>query len=361
MSKVKVIKQNIETEELNVMLSQILDDKGDPEIVTIKRKDMVHIVQTCIKLIAHMTQKADNTADPKTKDGLFRKFYGSNYNGWLEELETFTKSCQEMLDKKLEYGEMKDHIMIKRLMFICRDLKPFAFHIENQGTEAMKAFGYKGRWIIEQPGHTLEPFSFSKFNLKAIWMNPDTDDRMKKYILTIIKSLFTQCNELYKLLSTPDIDIASFSKVIVEAIQKIKKVPELHRCGAAFKKLEESVDLLEGNFGGYYKDMLQSQNPTMLIVNFIEDVSKTDKMDIKLVYQFRQIVQYYKKATQGKIKDPEIKKKFDLLSNRFSMLDSQVSNMTGLNPDKKSADDDDKKKKDDSDSSDTDEDVKSTN
>lgn len=337
MSQVKVIQKNIETQELNVMLEQILDDKGDPEIVIIKRKEMVNVVQTCIKLLSHITNKA----------GLFRKFYKANYNQWLEEIETFTTQCQEMIDNKLEYIEMKDHTTIKRLMFICRDLKPFAFHIENQGTNTMDStYGYKGRWVIDQPGPSLEPFSFSKFNLKAIWINPDTDDRMKKYLLTVIKELFVQCTELYKLISSPDIDIASFSKIILEAIQKIKLVPELHRCGEAFKKLEESVDLLEGNFDGYYKDMLQSQNPTMLIVNFIEDVSKTDKMDIKLVYQFRKIVQYYKKATHGKIKDPAIKKKFDLLSSRFSMLDSQVSNMSGIN-------EDEDEKKDDSDSSDT--------
>jgi hypothetical protein len=332
MSKVKVIKQNIETQELNVMLEQILDDKGDPEIVVIKRKDMINIVQTCIKLLSHITQKENADSDPKIVDGLFRKFYKSNYDQWLDELDAFTKQCQDMIDKKIEYVEMKDHVAIKRLMFICRDLKPFAFHIDNQGTDAMKSFGYKGRWITDQPGHSLEPFSFSRFNLKAIWVNPDTDDRMRKYLLTVIKRLFIQCTELYKLISSPDIDIASFSKIIVEAIQKIKKVPELHRCGDAFKKLEESIDLLEGNFGGYYKDMLQSQNPTMLIVNFIEDVSKTDKMDIKLVYQFRKIVQYYKKSTQGKISDPAIKKKFDLLSSRFSMLDSQVSGMTESEP-----------------------------
>jgi hypothetical protein len=322
MSKVKVIKQNIETQELNVMLEQILDEKGDPEIVLVKRKDMVNCIQTCIKLFSHLTQK----------DGLFRKIYKSSYDSWLKEIEDYSNQCQEMLNKKLEYLEMKDNNLVKRLMFVCRELKPFVFYIENQGTESMKSFGYKGAWINEHPGHVLEPFPFSKFNLKAIWMDTSTDDRMKKYLLTIIKMIFVQCTELYKLISTPDIDISNFSKVIVEAIQKIKKVPELSRCGDAFKKLEESVDMLEGNFGGYYKDMLQSQNPTMLIVNFIEDVSKSDKMDIKLVYQFRQIVSYYKKATQGKIKDPAIKEKFELLSKRFSMLDGQISGMTGMNP-----------------------------
>lgn len=327
MSSVKVIQKNIEAKELNVMLEQILDDKGDPEIVESKKKSMVKSISYITKLFSAITQKTN--PETNTPNGIFRKCYNDSYNKWLDEIDTFNNQCKELLEKNVEYSELKDHKLVKVIIFICRDLKPFAFYIENQGTKEMESFGYKGAWISDHPGSILAPFTFSEFNLKAIWRNPLTDDRMKKYLLTLIKSIFITCNEIYKLISSPDIDISQFSKIIVESIQKIKSVPELNRCKKAFSKLEESVELLEGNFGEYYKDMVQSQNPTMLIVNFINDVSKTDKMDIGLVTQFRQIVNYYRKTTQGKIKDPAIRKKFEMLSSRFNALDEQVTKMTG--------------------------------
>lgn len=353
-AKTKLIQKNVDTQELNMMMEQILNDKGDPEIVAEKQKDMTNCISICMKLLSHITQRAN--AD--VGDGLFVKLYGSVYDKWLNQINKFVKSIKKLMDDKPTYKELKDHTLLKRLMFICRDLKPYSYYLDNQGKTDNDGdgdgdvVGYDGNWINNHPGRHLEPFSFSNFNLKDIWEDGNTDDRMKKYLLTVIKTIFDKCKEIYELVSSPDVDISQFSKIIIEAISKIKKTPELNRCGAAFKKLEESVGLLEGNFSSYYKDMLQSQNPNLLIVNFIQDVSETKNMDLKLVYQFKKIVTFYKKQTQGKIKDPEIKKKFEMLSNRFNILEQQVTELSGGMPHQDSDDEEEKKADDSSDTED---------
>jgi hypothetical protein len=315
-TKTKSIQKNVDTQELNIMLEQILNDKGDPEIIIAKREDMIDEISKCSKLMYLLI--CDN--------GIFHKLYEDEYDNWRKQILEFRELCDKIVsDTNLEYSEIKEHKTVKRLLLICRDLQPYKYYLENQGSDKV---GFTGSWIYNQPGPSLQPFTFSDFNLKDIWLNDKTSDNMRKYILTIIKTIFDKGRVIFNLITTPDVDITQFSKVIIDAISKIKKVPELSRCNKAFKKLEQSIGLLEGNFGDYYKDMVQSQDPTLLIVNFIQDVSNSDGMDVGLVYEFRKIVNYYRKQTQGKIKDPELKKKFDMLSNRFSMLDKQVTKMT---------------------------------
>ncbi len=41
-----------------------------------------------------------------------------------------------------------------------------------------------------------------------------------------------------------------------------------------------------------------------------------------VVRQFRDIINYYKKASQGKIKDPKVKKIFDMLNSNINLVDN---------------------------------------
>jgi hypothetical protein len=132
-----------------------------------------------------------------------------------------------------------------------------------------------------------------------------------KIVLDISKTV-------YKTLTSPDVDVKEFSKAIISSISQVKK--QIPRCEKAFARIEQSVSLLEGNFDGYYKDFIQSQNPSTIIESFVIDVSQSSGGDAQTTRQFRKIISYYQKATQGKIKDPKIKKVFDMLNANFSAM-----------------------------------------
>ena len=132
--------------------------------------------------------------------------------------------------------------------------------------------------------------------------------------------LYNTTYDVYQIITSPDIDISKFSDIIVQSIQQAKKM--IPRANKAFKKIEESVELLKNNFQNYYKDFITTKNPTIIVENFILDVSKenTGELDLDLARQFKKIVMFYQKKSQGKIKDPRINQLFEMLNKNFDML-----------------------------------------
>jgi hypothetical protein len=117
------------------------------------------------------------------------------------------------------------------------------------------------------------------------------------------------------------------------------------RAGKAFKKIEESVELLQNNFGGYYKDFISTKNPSIIIENFILDCSKeqNENMDLDLARQFKKIAMFYKKKSAGKIKDPRINQIFEMLDKNFAMLNVKDDDNAS---DEEEVDDEDEKEGD---------------
>lgn len=140
--------------------------------------------------------------------------------------------------------------------------------------------------------------------------------------------LYNTCFDVYQIITSPDIDISKFSDLIVESIKQAKKM--IPRANKAFRKIEESVELLKDNFQNYYKDFVTTKNPTIIIENFILDVSKENSgdVDLELARQFKKIVMFYQKKSQGKIKDPKVNKLFEMLNKNFEMLNVKDTDIT---------------------------------
>ena len=132
--------------------------------------------------------------------------------------------------------------------------------------------------------------------------------------------LYKTSYEIYEIITSPDIDISKFSDIIIQSIQQAKKM--IPRANRAFRKIEESVALLKNNFQNYYKDFISTKNPTIILENFILDCSKEngEDVDLELARQFKRIVMFYQKKSQGKIKDPRINQLFEMLNKNFDML-----------------------------------------
>jgi hypothetical protein len=196
-------------------------------------------------------------------------------------------------------------------------------------------------FIRKSIGHVLHLFSFSNIDFKGIDLSPIVDKKMRQYILFMLSLIYDRCDEVYKLVTSPDVDVAKFSEALVGNIDSIRK--RIPRCDAAFDKIKESVELLQGNFSGYYKDFISSQNPGIIVEHFVLDVAKDSKTNSKVTRQFREIIKFYKKNMAGQIKDPKLQRIFNLVGKNLDILEKKTGSK------KDGSDDDDEEETDDTD------------
>lgn len=305
MSKAKIIKKTLKDQNLVNMFNQMLGGDGDPEIIKQKTSDL----KSLARIIAGILKSFAT--------GPMKQF--AEYQVWSDEFLKFGSATESLVD--LDYKEIKEHNQTKLLILVCSELVIYA-HFLQPATLSDK-------WVLSHPGLVYEPFAFSSLDIKHIWNNASSTSNVKRYCLQTFSLLFNKCHEIYKITTAPDVDVKKFSQVIVDSIDKVKGQPELSRCKDAFEKIKESVTLLETNFGDYYKDMVQSENPNTIIENFIIDVSQGQNMNLSLMRQFRTIINFYKKQSSGKIKDPKVKKLFESLNSRMDILESKVTKTGG--------------------------------
>jgi len=212
------------------------------------------------------------------------------------------------------YKELKNKEEIKQCILTCNNIIQYNDKLNGKSKSI--------NFIKRIPGNVYKPFSFSSLNIKNIITNKSQNDKkICMYIFTVLKIVLNITKDIYNIITSPDVDIKEFSHIIISSISHVKKI--IPRCDKAFNKIENSVGMLENNFNTYYKDFVQSKNPSTIMESFVIDVSSDSKNDIQTTRQFKQIINYYKKATEGKIKDPKIKKVFDLLNHNFNMIDKK--------------------------------------
>ncbi len=184
------------------------------------------------------------------------------------------------------------------------------------------------------PGVEWRPFTFTSLNLKnvfaAICMSPNRAT-VAGLFLTVMKSAFENCYKIYKNVSQPDIDIEKFIAVLMEAISKLKKLPKLSRCGRAFDKIAESVDIFRHKFGQYYSAFVQTKSSTIILENFVLDVAHKSDADIETMRQFKLIVSYYREqaAASGKM-SPDVAKLFNVMETNMSKFNEMAGKMSGI-------------------------------
>lgn len=309
-SKVKIAKKQIGDKSIVNMFNQMLGTGDiDPAIVRPKYDKIKTKVRSTAKLLQTSTQD------------VFSKF---GQDGGCDEINKYVKNLnsiefKEEFKEKNELGEcytkLKENHYVKLMIITCKALIPYKNQLSTDGD-------FDDSFIARIPGFDFCPFPFSSFNIKSMWMSKKIDDRIKKYTFTVLRIILNNCKDVYETITSPDVDVKEFSKVIIKSISEVKK--SIPRCDKAFAKIEESVSLLENNFNGYYKDFIQSQNPSTIIESFVIDVSNNGNADVQTTRQFRKIIDYYRKATHGKIKDPKIKKVFDMLNSNFNMMEAEV-------------------------------------
>jgi hypothetical protein len=310
----KTIRKQLGDKSMVDMFNQMLGTGSvDPKIVLPKYNKIKSSVCAIIKLLNSSVCDVFSKFDQKSNC--------DEINDFIKELEsiefkTVFDDTNSEEDLGTSYTSLKNNNTIKKLVLTCKNLIPYKDKLSILENEFDDSF------IARIPGFVFCPFPFSGFNIKTLWVSDNVNDRVKKYTFTVLKLVLDNCKSIYDILTSPDVNVKDFSKVIITSITEIKK--RIPRCEKAFAKIEQSVGMLENNFNGYYKDFIQSQNPNTIIESFVLDVSSEGGTDIQTTRQFRKIIEYYRKATQGKIQDPRVKKIFEMLNSNFNAMEDEI-------------------------------------
>ena len=222
------------------------------------------------------------------------------------------------------YKTLKNKNEIQSIIVTSSNLKHYKKYLENINS-------LKDDFINREPGLYLKPLAFSNLDIKILWTSDKLSVMAKKYILSILSHTYTIGIAIYDIVSSPDIDVKKFSKILIDSIDRLKK--QIPRCDKAFNIIRNSVELLENNFKGYYKNSVESDNPSIIIESFIVDVSMSQKSNASTISQFRKIIMYMKKIGSNN-KDPRVVKLFNILNKNLSMMEKNKSD----NPDDNSGD-----------------------
>lgn len=160
-----------------------------------------------------------------------------------------------------------------------------------------------------------------QLNFKQIYIDDRLTPEDKDFILTILHKMLTISHDQYEAVASPDVDVDEFVQIIMSSISEVKK--HIPRCDQAFQKIIDSVSMLKGNFGDYYKEFTASGNPTIIMENFVLDVAKSTNSTPKVTAQFRTIIAHYRKLASQQASHPKLQSLFQQVDANFQELEKR--------------------------------------
>lgn len=297
-------------DELGEMFNQMMGE-GPPDLKVIGPK---------LEKLQSLYNRYLTVFENLAKSQFFRDF--PEYSQWKDELITFTTRHRELIKKLTTtdvaktYNDLKNGALKNTIIKTLNRLVTYKSSLSDT-----KNLSY--RFVYDTAGSDLCPLTFTNLDLKQIYGDDRLDDKGRDYFLTLLGVTYQLSYEVYQLITSPDIDIDKFSEAIVSSISELEK--HMPRCGKAIRRIRESVDLLKNNFGNYYKDFVDSRDPTIMIQNFVVDVSQDQEVDLQLTWQFKHIISHYKKAAQQRnANDPKMNKMLDMLQENFDIIESHA-------------------------------------
>jgi hypothetical protein len=213
------------------------------------------------------------------------------------------------------FAAVKKCNIVNTVIVACKNL---VAHKKSLGDQA----ALKDRFLTKGAGMTFAPLpDLPQVNFKQIYIDDRLTPSDKEFVLVVLHKMYTIGHDVYEAVSSPDVDVSEFVEVIMSSIGEVKK--HIPRCDQAFQKIIESVDLLKGNFDGYYKDYTASGNPTIIMENFVLDVSKNTKTSPAVTAQFRRIIAHYRKLASQQGSHPKLQSLFAQVDANFQELEKK--------------------------------------
>lgn len=222
------------------------------------------------------------------------------------------------------YEGVKKSSLVNQFIIMCDKLVVYKNYFNDENN-------LNDKFLTNMVDPEFKPFPFSNLNLKYIFTmcGPNT----KKFFMTILHKSFIISHTLWKVVTSPDVDVDQFVKIIMSNIDQIQNRPELGRCKDAFDKIKESVHMLKDNFSGYYRNFISTKDSTIIMQNFIIDVSKNQSNNPKVIKQFQKIVRYYQTMASSQIKNDKAKQLFEKVNEAFKQIEKNTTNLVDIGED----------------------------
>lgn len=242
-----------------------------------------------------------------------------------------TPPPKEMVDQFGDvFARAKKCETVNSAVVTCKNLTIHKRQIEN--SEKLQ-----DRFMTKTAGMSFAPFEhLPDLNIKQIYIDDRLTPDEKHFIMIVLHKAYHITHDIYEASSSPDIDVNEFVDVISGSIGEVRK--HIPRCDAAFDRIAESVDLLRGNFDGYYRDFVASNNPMVIMENYVLDVKDSVKATPVLTGQFRQIVAHYRKLARSQSQDPKMKALFDQFDKNYQELEKDDQKAAKEGPEEDSED-----------------------
>ena len=319
--KVKKITTKDETADI---LNEIFD-KPEIQIAYPKYLRLKSSCEQCIKILEILRDS------PVIKDNNYIEFNNFTKSSRLVITDLFrvsisdvTNTTEEEVSKFLEYyAKMRESQFINTLIVIYDKLVPYRSFFSN-----LDKLSYQ--FITNIADTYWSPFPFATLNVKELFIG-EVHDSVATMFLISFNKLNSFIKSIYDELQSPDIDMDKFIEIILINIEGVESIPELSRCREAFKAIKDSIQLLKNNFGKYYKDFIQTKDNTIIMQHFIIDVGLNANASPTLTFQFRKIVDYYKKISKyNNNSNPKIKTMFEKINNTFASLTKGTTNLVNI-------------------------------
>jgi hypothetical protein len=324
-AKLKMIKKQVGDKDLISLFNKMIGvEKPDAKVILPKYNKLKSKVKSFSKILSAMVNDILLKSFPGCKNECEQMLkFASELNQInlpdFPQLDKLTK--EEDLKLAEIYVNSKKNNSIRTIIVTCKNL------IGYKDNFSIKDGEFDDSFIARVPGYKLCPFTFSDLNLKEIWYSNNITIDVKKYIFTCLKVIVDISKQVFNILTSPDADTKLVAKGLMAGILQLKK--QIPRCEKAFAKIEDSIGLFENKMDTYYRDYIQSRNPSTILESFTIDISNTTKTDPQTTRQFRKIISYYQKATQGRVKDPRVNKIFDTLNYNFDIMENSDAKSGG--------------------------------
>ncbi len=316
------IDPDIDQAELNEIFQQLSGDptKLDPEIVKDKYERLKNGIARCNKLIL------------KFKEAILDKLHTKRgvdpyFDSQVAALVAWVKRSDEYINEDIDqnnlvhfYQNLKESFVVEEYLKLCKVLTHNEEHLKDR-------CNLSDAFIRSSVGEEFFVFDFAKINFKHLFtfiLKENFTDAQEladahKYILLTLNMLYITTQDIYKLISSPDVDIDKLSEVIVKAIEAARK--QIPRCDKAFRIIANSVDMLKSNMNMYYKDFVATSNPTIIFESFIQDISTSINMDTQTLMQFKRIIFFFKKKSESMPKNPQLNSMFGTLDKIMNIME----------------------------------------
>ena len=318
---------DIDQAELMSMFQQLTGDpsKLDPSIIQDKYERLKNDIIRCNKLLLKFKEAILDRLHTKVGVDPF-------FDHAVRQLVEFVDRVNVYMDTEVTpdnlihiYQALKDSFIIEEYLKVCKALR--------QGEDCIKdRCNLSDKFIKRAVGEEFFVFDFARINFKHLFTHileenfpdPDEFNGCKQYILVMCNMLYITTQDIYSIVTSPDVDIDKLSELIIKAITAAKK--QIPRCDKAFRLIENSVDMLKNGMSTYYKDFVASGNPAVIFENFINDISGDLHIDTQTLGQFKRIIFHFRK------KASEMPKKDGKLDGVFSTLDKIMDIMENDTP-----------------------------